>query len=74
MYVGFKVTRVNPDEVGCVLTCAPYVTLPIKGALSTVLEPNDFLNLSTLDWLNDVGLSPVTYTAPDGTFEGLLCS
>ncbi len=71
MFVGYKVTKVNPGEVGCALTCAPYVTLSVLGVLGSYEDdPTKLLEMTTPEWLKSRELEEVTYTPPEGTYEG----
>lgn len=71
MYVGYKATKVNPGQVGCALTCAPYVTLPLKGTTGNgKLKPEDLLETTVEDWVETAGFDYVRYYAPEGTMQG----
>ena len=71
MFVGYKVTKLNPGEVGCALACAPYITLSVKGVLGSSSEdPTKLLDMTYSEWLDTRKLGKVVYTPPEGTYEG----
>lgn len=69
IYVGWKATKAAPGEVGCALTCAPYVTLP-KKVFANMGDPTDILDMDTDVWLKTVGLSKVEQPVQLNTIEG----
>ena len=71
IFVGWKATRAEPGEVGCALTCAPYVTLP-RNVFKTMKSPADILDMDTDTWLETVGLKKVEQPHQMNTIEGPL--
>lgn len=49
IFVGFKYIRVEQNQIGCALACAPYVTLA-KGAIPSGIRPSDLMGFSIGDW------------------------
>lgn len=49
IYVGYKYTYVKPDQVGCALTCAPYIYLA-QDAIPEGMEASDLQRLTISDW------------------------
>ena len=69
IYLGWKATKAEPGEVGCALTCAPYVTLPTN-AFRNMENITDILNMDTDTWLKTVGLQKVEQPVQPHTIEG----
>lgn len=58
IYVGHKVIDVDENEVGCALTCAPYVTLA-QNAIPETYKPEKLLEMSIDDWESSLNLEPL---------------
>jgi len=69
IYAGWKATKAEPGEVGCALTCAPYVTLP-RNVFRNMKDPADILDMDTDTWLKTVGLTRVEQPYQSNTIEG----
>jgi histidine decarboxylase len=58
IFMGAKFIFAGPDEWGCALTCAPYVTLAQK-AIRPNVRPDALLRLTIDEWEKNVGLKPL---------------
>ncbi|HVR98447.1 MAG TPA: histidine decarboxylase, pyruvoyl type [Thermoanaerobaculia bacterium] len=58
IYAGVKFIFAGPDEWGCALTCAPYVTLA-GNAIPNGSSPSDILNMTIDQWEQAVNLPPL---------------
>ena len=69
IYLGWKATKAAPGDVGCALTCAPFVSLPAN-VFCNMAKPTDILEMDTDTWLKTVGLSKVEQPVQPHTIEG----
>lgn len=58
IYVGYKYTFVKPNQVGCALTCAPYVYLA-QDAIPAGMKASDLQKLTLSEWEKKLGLEPL---------------
>ncbi|WP_223111635.1 histidine decarboxylase, pyruvoyl type [Thiospirochaeta perfilievii] len=58
IYVGHNTIEVLENEVGCALTCAPYITLA-KNAIPSGYQPRDLLNISLNEWEKSLNIKPL---------------
>lgn len=55
IYVAYKYTYVKPNQVGCALTCAPYIYLA-QDAIPEGMEAADLQHLTLSEWEKKLGL------------------
>lgn len=58
IYVGHKTITITENEVGCALTCAPYVTLA-QNAIPQDLMPEKLLEMNLDEWEKSLNLKPL---------------
>ena len=58
IYVGYKYAFVQPNQVGCALTCAPYVYLA-QNAIPQGMKPAELQGLTLSQWEQKLGLDPL---------------
>lgn len=58
IFVGYKALRVQKNQVGCALTCAPYVLLSPQ-AIPAKTSASDLMTVTISDWEKALNLSPL---------------
>ena len=59
IYIGYKYTFVEPDQVGCALSCTPAVYLA-QNAVPADMKPADLCQMTISDWEEKLGLEELT--------------
>lgn len=59
IYVGYKYLKINANQVGCALTCAPYVYLA-QNAIPEGYNPGQLKGMPINEWEKLLGLPPLT--------------
>ena len=59
IYVGYKYTFVEPHQVGCALTCAPYINLA-QNAIPEGMQASDLRQLTISEWEKKLKLEELT--------------
>lgn len=59
IYVGYKYTFVEPNQVGCALTCAPYIYLA-QNAIPEGMKAADLKGMPINEWEKKLGLEHLT--------------